>query len=50
MPKMIPGGGIADGEIDGHLFVYVTDEDTRAGLSSASVRVGDASDRRPARC
>jgi hypothetical protein len=44
---MIPGGGIADGKIDGHLFVYVTDEDTRAGLSSASVRVGDASDPSP---
>ena len=47
-PKMIPGGGVADGTIDGHLFVYVTDEETRAALSSASVRVGDASD--PAPC
>jgi hypothetical protein len=47
-PKMIPGGGVADGAINGHLFVHVTDEETRAVLSSASVRVGDASD--PAPC
>jgi hypothetical protein len=45
---MIPGGGVADSGINGHLFVYVTDEETRAVVSSASVRVGDASD--PAPC
>ena len=46
-PKMIPGGGVADGKIDGHLFVYAIDEETRAVISSASVRVGDASDSTP---
>jgi hypothetical protein len=47
-PKVIPGGGVADGKIDGNLFVHVTDEETRTPLSSASVRVGEASD--PAPC
>ena len=46
-PKMIPGGGIADGKVDGSLFVYVIDEETRAVMSSASVRVGDSSDPTP---
>ena len=34
-PRLIPGGGVGDGKINGTLFVYVTDEETRAGLSSA---------------
>ena len=44
---MIPGGGVADGKISGNLFVYVIDEETRAAISSASVRVGDSSDSSP---
>ncbi len=39
-PHVIPGGGIADGKIVGTLFVYVTDDDSRAPVSSATVRVG----------
>ncbi|HXT99823.1 MAG TPA: hypothetical protein VN903_02455 [Polyangia bacterium] len=46
-PKKIEGGGIADGPINGNLFVYVIDEETRAVLSSATVRVGDSSDSSP---
>jgi hypothetical protein len=48
MPRMIPGGGIGDGKIDGTLNVYVVDEDTRAPVSSAGVRVGASAD--PAAC
>src|SRR5262245_57807240 len=47
-PRLIPGGGIADGKISGHLNVYATDEETRNPISSASVRVGASSD--PAAC
>ena len=47
-PKMIPGGGVADGKVSGNLFVYVIDEETRGVISSANVRVGDSSD--PAPC
>src|SRR5262245_11421069 len=47
-PRLIPGGGIADGKISGHLHVYGTDEETRNAISSASVRVGASSD--PAAC
>ena len=39
-PHLIPGGGVADGKIPGTLNVYVTDDDTRAPVSSAAVRVG----------
>src|SRR5262245_50860210 len=46
-PKMIEGGGIADGKIGGNLFVYVIDEETRAVMSSATVRVGESSDPSP---
>jgi len=46
-PRLIPGGGVGDGPIDGTLYVHVTDEETRDVLSSASVRVGDASDPTP---
>jgi hypothetical protein len=48
MPRMIPGGGIGDGKIDGTLNVFVIDEDTAAPVSSASVRVGASAD--PAAC
>ena len=46
-PRMIPGGGVADGKVSGNLFVYVIDEETRAVMSSATVRVGDSSDPSP---
>ncbi|HET6146805.1 MAG TPA: carboxypeptidase-like regulatory domain-containing protein [Polyangia bacterium] len=39
-PRLIPGGGVGDGAIAGRLNVYVTDEDTRAPVAGASVRVG----------
>src|SRR5881394_2847358 len=32
-PRMIPGGGVADGKVSGNLFVYVIDEETRAAVS-----------------
>lgn len=41
-PHLVPGGGIGDGAISGLLNVYVTDEDTRAPVTNASVRVGAA--------
>ena len=47
-PRLIPGGGVGDGAISGTLYVHVTDEETRAVISSAKVRVGDSSD--PAPC
>jgi hypothetical protein len=47
-PQLIPGGGIASGKIDKYLNVYVTDEETRNAISSASVRVGASSD--PSAC
>jgi hypothetical protein len=46
-PRLIPGGGIGDGPLRGKLNVYVIDEDTRNVLSSASVRVGAASELAP---
>ena len=48
MPRIIQGGGIGDGKIEGTLNVYVIDEDTRAPVSSADVRVGASAD--PAAC
>ena len=47
-PRLIPGGGVGDGAISGTLYVHVTDEETRAVISSAKVRVGESSD--PAAC
>jgi hypothetical protein len=44
MPRFIEGGGLADGPIAGTLYVYVADNDTRAPVSGASVRVGGSSD------
>jgi hypothetical protein len=44
MPRFIEGGGLGDGPIAGTLFVYVADDDTRAPVSGASVRVGGSSD------
>src|SRR4051794_29379872 len=39
-PRLIPGGGLGDGDVDGYLFVYATDDDTRVVIPSATVRVG----------
>ena len=47
MPRLIPGGGIGDGAIDGHLYVHVTDDDTRAVVGSATVRIGASADPSP---
>jgi hypothetical protein len=47
VPRVIAGGGIGDGKITGTLFVHVTDDDTRAPVSSANVRVGEASAANP---
>jgi hypothetical protein len=48
MPRFIEGGGLGDGPLSGGLNVYVTDEETRAPVSGATVRVGASSD--PAAC
>jgi len=39
-PRVIPGGGIGDGAIDGVVNLYVMDDATRAPLANATVRVG----------
>src|SRR5687767_12706648 len=39
-PRIIPGGGIGDGAIDGVVNLYVIDDDTNAPISGATVRVG----------
>ncbi len=40
-PRVIPGGGIGDGAIDGVVNLYVLDDATRAPIEGATVRVGD---------
>jgi hypothetical protein len=40
-PRVIPGGGIGDGAIDGVVNLYVIDEVTREPISGAEVRVGE---------
>jgi hypothetical protein len=40
-PRVIPGGGIGDGAIDGVVNLYVIADATRAPISGATVRVGD---------
>jgi hypothetical protein len=40
-PRVIPGGGIGDGAIDGVVNLYVIDDATREPISGAEVRVGD---------
>ncbi|MBX3157067.1 MAG: carboxypeptidase regulatory-like domain-containing protein [Deltaproteobacteria bacterium] len=40
-PRMISGGGVGDGAIDGVVHVYVVDEATRKPVANAAVRVGD---------
>jgi hypothetical protein len=39
-PRVIPGGGVGDGPIDGVVNVYVIDADTDAGIAGAMVSVG----------
>ena len=39
-PRVIPGGGVGDGEIDGELNVYVIDNQTDAPIANATVEVG----------
>ncbi len=39
-PRLIHGGGIGDGDIDGTLNVYVIDSDSKAPVSGAMVQVG----------
>ncbi|MDB4959759.1 MAG: hypothetical protein JWO36_7328 [Myxococcales bacterium] len=39
-PRLINGGGIGDGEIDGTLNIYVIDHDTKAAIVNATVDVG----------
>lgn len=43
-PRFIAGGGLGDGPIKDTLNVYVADDDTRAPVSGAAVRVGGSSD------
>jgi hypothetical protein len=40
-PRVIPGGGISDGEIDGEVNVHVIDNSGNAAIANATVRVGD---------
>jgi hypothetical protein len=40
-PRIIPGGGIGDGEIDGELNVHVIDSAGDTPIANATVRVGD---------
>jgi len=40
-PRVIPGGGIGDGPIDGVVNLYVIDDASRSPISGATVRVGD---------
>lgn len=40
-PRVIPGGGIGDGPIEGVANVYVIDDATRAPIAGAQVRVGE---------
>ncbi|HWO17141.1 MAG TPA: carboxypeptidase-like regulatory domain-containing protein [Kofleriaceae bacterium] len=40
-PRIIAGGGIGDGPIDGVVNLYVIDDATRAPIPGASVRIGD---------
>jgi hypothetical protein len=46
-PHIVPGGGIGAGPIAGSLNVYVTDDDTRAPVASAAVRIGASADPTP---
>src|ERR1051325_2158880 len=39
-PRVIPGGGIGDGAIDGVVNLYVIDDATRDPIAGATVRVG----------
>jgi hypothetical protein len=39
-PRLIPGGGIGDGDIDGTLNIYVIDHDTEMPITGATVEVG----------
>ncbi|HEY5948144.1 MAG TPA: hypothetical protein VIV40_21760 [Kofleriaceae bacterium] len=40
-PRVIAGGGIGDGPIDGVVNLYVLDDTNRAPISGATVRVGE---------
>lgn len=40
-PKLIPGGGVADGPLDDQLHVYVVDNATKAPVAGAYVQIGD---------
>lgn len=42
-PRVIPGGGIGDGPIDGVVNLYVIDDRTRDPIANAEVRVGTVS-------
>src|SRR5262249_46725375 len=39
-PRIIPGGGIGDGAIDGVVNFYVLDDATQTPIANAAVRVG----------
>ncbi len=39
-PRLIPGGGVGDGSIDGKVFVFVIDNSTKEPLANASVAIG----------
>lgn len=39
-PRLIAGGGIADGDIDGKVFVHIIDDSNDAPLANAGVQIG----------
>src|SRR5262249_16837436 len=42
-PRIIPGGGIGDGAVDGVVNLYVIDDQSRLPIGNASVQVGSVS-------
>jgi hypothetical protein len=40
-PRVVPGGGIGDGEIDGEVNVHVIDDQTDEPIANATVTVGE---------
>ncbi len=41
-PRVIPGGGVGDGEIDGEVNVHVIDSQTKEPVAGATVAIGES--------
>jgi hypothetical protein len=46
-PRLIAGGGVGDGAIEGVINVHVIDQDTDEPISGATVYIGEAEDEEP---